>query len=236
MAHELRREDIRELLGAYALGALDEGEAAQVEALVLDDHEARAELHALQLGASWFDSANTRPAGHLWEKIAREIAHDSAAVVPLVRARRRRLLSRVLAGAAAIIAVVGIGAGVVALVDDERGSTPVEAAARAAAADASSTDVSLVTATGEPRVDAVMTQDGRGYVLGSSLPELSRDETYQLWAITSSGPTSVDVLGRDPAISGFRLPRDTMRLAVTNEPKGGSNEPTGLLAASAELS
>lgn len=235
MAHELSREEARELLGAYALGALDDDEATQVEALVLDDHDARAELHALQLGASWLDSDDARPAAHVWEKIAREI-EQSAAVVPIARARRRRSLPRLLAGAAAVIAAIGIGTGAFKLLDGDPGAPSVEAAARAASANPSSTAVSLATAAGEPRVDAVVTRDRHGYVLDSSLPELSPDETYQLWAITPSGAVSAAVLGRDPGVRGFRVPAETSRLAVTNEPAGGSDEPTGAIAASAELS
>ena len=236
MADELNRQEVRELLGAYALGALSHAEAAQVEAFVLADHDARAELHALQLGASWLDSADRQPARHVWDNIAREIGHDSSPVVPIARARQRRRFARVLAGAAAVVAAIGIGTGVVALVDDQRAPAPVEAAARTAAADPSSTAVSLATAGGEPRVDAVVTRDGHGYVLDSSLPELSRDETYQLWVIAPSGPASAGVLGRNPGVREFRVPRDTNRLAITNEPEGGSKRPTGPVAASAEFS
>jgi anti-sigma-K factor RskA len=236
MADELNREEIRALLGAYALGALSDDEAAHVETLVLADHDARAELHALQLGASWLDSANRQPARHVWENIAREIGHESSGVVPITRARRRRRLPRALAGAAAAIAAIGVATGVVALVNDGRTPAPVEEAARAAAADPSSTEVSLATANGEPRVDAVITRHGHGYLLDSSLPGLPRDQTYQLWAITPSGPASAAVLGRNPGVHGFRVPAETTRLAVTSEPAGGSDTPTGLPAASAELS
>jgi anti-sigma-K factor RskA len=236
MADELNREEVRALLGAYALGALSDDEPAQVETLVLADHDARAELHALQLGASWLDSANRPPARHVWDKIAREIGHESPGLVSITRSRQRRRLPRVLAGAAAVIAAIGIGAGVVALVGDAKTRVPVEQAARTAAANPSSTEVSLATASGEPRVDAVVTRDGHGYLLDSSLPELSRDETYQLWAITPSGPASAAVLGRNPGVHEFRIPSDTTRLAITNEPEGGSDRPTGLVTASAELS
>jgi len=236
MADELNRQEVRELLGAYALGALSHAEAAQVEAFVLADHGARAELHALQLGASWLDSADRQPARHVWDNIIQEIGHGSSGVVPISRVRQRRRFARVLAGAAAVVAAIGIGTGVIALVNDQTAPAPVEAAARKAAADPSSTEVSLATAGGDPRIDTVVTRDGHGYVRDSSLPELSRDETYQLWAITPSGPTSAAVLGRNPGVREFRVPRDTNRLAITNEPKGGSHQPTGIVTASAQLS
>jgi uncharacterized protein (TIGR03083 family) len=45
--------DARELLGAYALDALDESEAHAVEALVAEDADARHELHRLRGAAAW---------------------------------------------------------------------------------------------------------------------------------------------------------------------------------------
>src|SRR3954463_9186767 len=89
-------DDGRELLGAYALNALDADERAQVDELLLADPSARAELHELEQGAAWLGHASLRPPERAWDAIAAEVERDLAAdrapdVVPL---RSRRPTSR----------------------------------------------------------------------------------------------------------------------------------------------
>lgn len=79
MGREMTRDEARELLGAYALGAVDADERAEIERHLLDDPEARAELHALQLGAAWLERSAERPSPEVWGAIAgRRDASDAA--------------------------------------------------------------------------------------------------------------------------------------------------------------
>ena len=73
-----------------------------------------------------------------------------------------------------------------------------------------------------------MLPDGHAYLTSTTLPRLDESETYQLWALTGSGPVSRGVLGRTPDVASFRVPRDTSALAITAEPDGGSRSPHGL--------
>ena len=61
MTPERSANEMRELLGAYALNALDPEERAQVDAFLLSDPEARAELHELEHAAAWLGHASLRP-------------------------------------------------------------------------------------------------------------------------------------------------------------------------------
>src|SRR5262249_32765227 len=134
----------RELLGAYALDALDPDERAQVDELLLHDADARAELHALQLGASWLSESALRPPAHVWEGIASTIgagdrpgsASDAdetradappADVVPITRSWSRVILA--VAASLAVILAVGAGLLVLDRTDPEQPSSVHEAAA-----------------------------------------------------------------------------------------------------------
>ena len=55
---DLTPEELHELLGAFALGALDDDERAQVEDYVLHDADARAELHQLEHAVAWLGHAS----------------------------------------------------------------------------------------------------------------------------------------------------------------------------------
>ena len=93
MTGDLDPRELRELLGAYALGALDDDERAQVEQFLLDDPEARSELHALQLGAAWLARGEAPPPAHVWSRVAAEVEAELGRERPgadlCLRAHRR---------------------------------------------------------------------------------------------------------------------------------------------------
>lgn len=228
-------DDPRELLGAHALGAVSAEEAAIVEALILEDHAARAEMHALELGAAWLHTTDPSPEARVWANIAAEIERDQASnVVPLPR--RHQAVRSIAAVAAALALVVVAGAGIARVVDDRGAETDsVTAAARAAANDPASERVVLTTPRGAIEFVAFMRPDRTGYVLESELDQLPIGKTYQLWAITPDGEVSAAIFGRNPAVEMFRVPKDAFQLALTVEPQGGSARPTGDVVAHAAV-
>jgi len=246
VGRELSPADLRELLGAYALDALEPDERAQVDALLLTDQDARAELHALQLGAAWLARSDLRPSEQVWERIRAQMdvgadevdpAHEELPAPTALASRRRSRVGRIVVAAAVAAAVV---VGVVAVVIEDTngpGGTSVEAAARAAIADPKARHVDLRTAEGRVAAKLAVYDDGRGYIVDATLPPLPGRSTYQLWAITKSGPVSEAVLGRSPTVA--EIPGATgaraYRYAITTEPRGGSPSPTGAFAASSDL-
>jgi anti-sigma-K factor RskA len=79
----------------------------------------------------------------------------------------------------------------------------------------------------------VLVPDGRGYLISSDLPGLSKDNTYQLWAIVDGQPISMGLLGQSPYLSTFTLDGATAsRLGITVEPAGGSVVPSTAMVAS----
>jgi len=231
--------DLRALLGAYALDAVDPDEAAALEQHLLDDQDARAELHALQLGAGWLRRSAQRPSASTWAAIAdemeRDLASDGPAAIPL--RRRPSVVTRTLALAAAFVAAIAVAGGIrTALVEPAAvGDAALTSALADARARPGTQAVSLETTDGRGAVEAVVLEDGAGLALPKDLAPLDERRTYQLWAISTDGPVSLGTLGAEPGAHAFRLARGVSALAVTEEPRGGSPQPTGVPVATGDL-
>src|SRR6185295_16574978 len=173
--------EVKELLGAYALGALDDDERQQVERLVLTDQDARAELHALQLGAAWLARSDLRPAPRVWDAIQQQMEPPAPTAL---EDRRRRPRRRLVAFAAAAVVAAGVVVGIATLEGSGPKPTSVEAAARAAIRDPDAEHLDLLGPDGSLEARLAVYEDGHGYLGDSSLPRLDDRRTYQLWAIT----------------------------------------------------
>jgi anti-sigma-K factor RskA len=236
----LTPEEQRELLGAYALGAVDDDERVEVAELVLADTDARAELHMLQLGVAWLDHASTGAPMHVWRAIEAEIAGDVRSIgdetaPAVVTLTTRRRVGRLVAVAAAVIALALGSIGVLATRGDR--TSPSVAALAAEARHAPGSDVAVLRTTdGSRAATVVVTAGGRGYVVWSAPPAaVASDRTYQLWVLTAGGPRSAGVLGAAPRDARFRAGSNATGVAVTVEPRGGSPAPTGPVVATAQL-
>ncbi|MCY7418392.1 MAG: anti-sigma factor [Chloroflexi bacterium] len=78
---------------------------------------------------------------------------------------------------------------------------------------------------------AIFPVSGTGYIMVEGLPEIGDDQTYQAWYIAGGTPTSAGVLTAGPhglAIVGGLAPiSGTDTIALTVEPAGGVEQPTG---------
>jgi anti-sigma-K factor RskA len=235
------REELRELLGAYALDALDADEREQVDALLLTDADARAELHELEHATAWLGHASLRPPTRAWDAIAAEIVDDTsddtgddqhlAPVVPIAGSRRRTWA--VAAAAALVLVVAGLGG--LATVDRSSGTDTVAERAQNAAARTGARRVQLTSADGRWSARAVVLPDGTGYVRGGAMPAVGPDRDLQLWSITPGGPVSAGVMPAGGGWHEFQAPGSTTALAVTRERAGGSAVPTGTPVVSGDL-
>ena len=243
--------DPAELIGAYALDAVDASERRLVEQSLVTNAELRAELDehydTLGLLVAGFEES---PPIHVWEVIqtriamTQEIPEASVVSLPSRRDHRRRDRFFATLGAAAAVAVLVLGVRVVQLgdqVSELEASTadPVASAAGAALASADATVAVLAGAsgTGIEEVTIVIDASGVGYVFGDSLPGLDDAETYQLWAITGDAVVSAGVLGSEPGIAPFQVAGGVDGLAITIEQAGGvvasENPPAAIWAADA---
>jgi hypothetical protein len=237
-------DDIIELLGAYALDAVEPDEAEAIERHLEDCPRCAQEVDAFrEVAGSLAFSGGTAPDG-VWERIAAQLEEKPppldmerfAPVVPIERGRRRRrgaggprpLVLRVAAVAAAEV-VVGALAGLTAEVarlqhriDGMRTNVATAPAGRAVS-------ITLRSPDGALSVPVVIGPDGNGYVSAGNLPPLPATETYQLWAISNGQRISIGVLGSSFDVGTFALgaepagaaARHIDAIAITREPAPG---------------
>ena len=232
MAADLNRDELEGLVGAYALDAVDADEARQVERYLEDNAAAREEAGDFKEIASWLVTPTEEPPD-LWAAIQRSLDPRPAAssVSRLEVARGNRSPRRLLAAAAALVIVATLAAALLS-----GGSTTtsdrarIVAAALAAQGRPGVREARLDSADGTRHVRVVYLPDGRGYLLGSNLPTLSRDRTYQLWAVVGRGTTqelmSAGVLGRRVDVAAFQLAGRVDAFAITAEATPGAHQPS----------
>lgn len=250
-------DDIAELLGAYALNAVDPDERAMVDAHLADCPRCRAELHDhLQVAAMLGNTGGDAPDG-VWDRIAstleespppmrltlppREAPGDATTnVVPLAARRRTggRLAFAALGAAAAL--VIGVLGAKVVQQDDEldRINAALEAdtllsAANVALLDPDAAQTTLTSPDGRVSASAVVLPDGTGFLMADDLPALDGARTYQLWGQTGGGLISLGLLGAEPGeVVPFQTGGEVAALAITEEVAGGvaqsENPPTVL--------
>ncbi|MFL6204212.1 MAG: anti-sigma factor domain-containing protein [Acidimicrobiales bacterium] len=240
----LAHEEIQELLGAYALDAVEADEAEAIEQHLEGCPRCRAEVEGHREVATMLgNSGGDAPEG-LWDRIAGqledtpppmrlEVQPASATVTPLAARRRERSNRLVLAaiGAAAVLAIAVLGAQVVSqrqrLDDMESALEQTELASAASRAfDApDARKLELQSADGAVVARAVLLPDGSGFLMAHELPELDADRTYQLWGDTGAGQlVSLGLLGDDPATVVFEAGAHLDALAITAEDAGGVSQ------------
>jgi anti-sigma-K factor RskA len=95
---------------------------------------------------------------------------------------------------------------------------PLANAVEIAQADRDSLSTTLVAEGSEASADAIIDQDGHGYVLARDLPTLPEGQTYQLWGVVESGDViSLGIFGPNPEIETFTVEGTVNALAITIE-------------------
>ncbi|MGH9208434.1 MAG: anti-sigma factor domain-containing protein [Acidimicrobiales bacterium] len=250
MNDEMSHEELMDLLGAYAIDAVDSHEAEAVERHLEGCPRCRAEVTAHKETASWLGNAGGAAPEGLWDRIAASLEEtppriELARVVESPRRTKKTVLGMsrpwtfgvigsVATAAAVIIALLAVQIG--SLNDRVNQLTPsvqdhgMSQVVAAAVADPNAQRASLRSATGQEAADAVVLPNGRGFLVGSRLRPLPSSETYQLWAVTGKRQISLGLLGNQPGEAAFSVASGTevSLLAITAEQAGGvvsSNRP-----------
>ena len=237
----MTHEELQELLGAYALDAVEPDEAVQLEAHLAECPSCQAEVAAHRETAAKLGNAGGETPPQLWDRIAvdlstgRSPAHSTPDhVTPLVRRRPQAWpVAAVALAAAAIVVIVLLGVSTLHLqhrVNALNASVHqggLQQAAAAAVLNPDHTVVHLVSANGRLNAQVVVLPDGQAYLLSSNLPAISADRTYQLWGLVEGSPVSLGLLGAHPELVAFRIEPAVVRLMVTAEPQGGRPAPDG---------
>lgn len=240
----MKHDEVQNLLGAYALDAVEPDERIAVEEHLDACPRCRDEVTShLEVAAALANVGGDAPAG-LWDRIASSLeepppALDLARVrtaAAAARGGKRAIagLSTRLAAAAAVVLVL-VGALSLKVVQQDRrinemvvalGEDGFERELAAAAVDPEARKVRLSSPEDDVVAQAVLRTDGRGYLLASALPKLPAELTYQLWAVYGERKVSLGVLGRDPGAVAFQVDTAPVALAVTAEQEGGVEQPT----------
>jgi len=236
-------EQLRELLALEAVGALSDAERAELDAAIEDRPDLRDELESLRGAAlTMADAVGEAPPPGLRARVLDAIAttpqepalpspaptaepeEPLAPVVPITSARRHRVMRW---GAAAVAAAaIAIGVFVVSpFGDDDAGDHIADVL--------EDPNARTIELTGELAGLRLVHSAAAGSTVlqGEGVAAPEGDNVFELWGLASASPRpvvrefrpdddgSVEVLieGLDPGNEAF---------AVTEEPDGGSDEPT----------
>jgi len=249
-------DEIRELLGAFALDAVDDQEAFEIRghlatcttcATEVDEHH--------EMTAMLANTGGDAPA-HLWARIAAQLDSaspalsaptngDELASLRAARSARRGATPRVrlLATAAVVVLIAPLAVQVVRLEDRVgrlQGTTlqqQVSLAAHRALQDPAARHVVLDSsiATGRLAEIAVL-PTGTAFLVNDALPALPAGRTYQLWGLVGSRLISLGLLGARPSAVSFDAGSQGLvtKYAITSERAGGvvqsTHEPVAVSA------
>jgi anti-sigma-K factor RskA len=246
VARELSRRELDDLLGAYALDAVDNDEREQVEAYLDRTPEARSVVAEYRETAALLAQSGTEAPPGLWERIEQTLEEEPPQLAPPPperavafesrRTRPRRGIAAAVGVAAAVVLVAFLTVKVVQQDDriDELGRATetgsVLAAAETASRDPNAARVTLSSTDGALEAHAVYLPDGDGFLVQHNLRPLPPDRTYQLWALLggpgAEQPISAGVLGPDPGVTAFRVQGPVAGLAITDEQAPGAVSPS----------
>lgn len=214
-------DDIRDLLPAYALGALDDDELAEVEAAIEIDPALRAELQAYMNAADQLAilAPPVTPPADMADRIMAEAR-------TVVWWRRWGVVAASIAALLAVLLLMQTATDDEALTADQLAAT-IEA-------DPATVRVALVPTAGHADVNGaflIAPDRERGVLRVANLPPLDPAHTYQLWLIEhDEDRRSAALFGADAENVLVPLPADfgsaIKAIGVTVEPAGGSPGPT----------
>lgn len=220
--------EARELLAAHALDAVDDVERARVERLLRTDADAAAESASFAEAASRLAvAASAPPPAALRARVLEEVSRTRQAAPAAASgtaaqgspAPGRRTV-RLLAAACGVLLAGCVGLGALVLAGEDAQPALVAAG-----------DFAGGTA-------ALLEVDGEYLVVGEGVAAPPEDRVYQLWAVEGSAPPEPVGLLTDRAEGGFAAELDDWErgavLAITEEPAGGSPQPTSDILATVE--
>ena len=220
---------LHDQLAAYALDALDDREREAFEVHLADCGKCRTELVQFRETVGMLADAAEGPAppAALRERILEVARQERPSQSVVVLRPRKALRLTAIAAAAAVVAAIGLGAWAASLsssLDAERSARAEEARAAAILADADSTRISM----GE-RGELVRGPDGEAVMVVRNLAPAPEGKTYEAWVIDAGGPVKAGLFeggGRQIVLLEEPVAQGAM-VAVTLEPEGGSDQPTG---------
>jgi anti-sigma-K factor RskA len=219
--------ELHTLSGAYVLDALTAEEAAAFRTHLDACPACRQEVRELRAAAARMGASEAlAPPDRLRGRVL-EAADRMPQLPPRVRGTGPGHGSgwrpRLLAAAAAVVLVVGAAVGIGQLRHDDTPRLAAGVVQVFQAPDARTAEVS--TPKGVLRV-ATSPSKGEMAVDTSALAPLDDKHVYQLWAIADGAMTSAGLVHDKDVGAHMAMPARGTEVAITVEPKGGSERPT----------
>lgn len=214
--------DVQELLGAYALDALESDEADAVDVHLRDCPRCRAEVEEYRETAALLAFGGVAAPPGVWEKIQAALEEappelELARVVPIRPSRWQSYGAKLAAAAAVVISLVALGVSVT------RSAAPPSSLANDLGRVVQHPDAVPVHLASDGRGSAeIYLLDGNAYLVKHSLPALAPGETYQLWGQQGETKVSLAVLGSSPQQAKLPLGGRYEALAITAEKSPGA--------------
>lgn len=226
--------EVEQLLGAYALDAVDGGERQEIEEHLTTCPRCRSEVTAHREAAAMLAQPGGDAPLSLWSRIEQELnpAPPDLRLEPTPVAatprRRRRWVPTAAAFAVAAAVIVVLAVQVVhadSTIEELRAAQrdPLGRPFEMALNHPRSHRFELRTAGSVLRLPGAVTPEGRGFLDLDDLPPLPADQTYQLWGVLDGTRASLGVLGTNPEIVTFD-PRLFSHYAITVEAAPGTTE------------
>ncbi len=243
----MSHDEAAELLGAYALDAVDPDEATAIEAHLESCPRCRDELRNHREVTGFLSYAGQEAPAGLWDRVMNEVRTEETAPIssrPAVIASPPRRSGRAgwrgwilpLAAAAAVVVVALLAVQVARLQSrtdhlshelSQMANQPTMTNVEAALAAPGARRVTLRATEGSASIQAVILPDGSGYLYDSTLEPLATRQTYQLWGQSGQHLISYGLIGASPApVTAFRIGRPVQALAISVESAGGVVAPT----------
>jgi anti-sigma-K factor RskA len=206
--------DLHELTAGYALDALDPAEQAQYEAHLASCEPCRDELQGFwQVSASLARAAGgPQPPAALRGRILEQARSERPNVVPL---RRRFTLPVLMPAAVAAVAAIAIGIWGVGLsreLDDTKALLGPDA---------------QVFETGNGEANLVVAPNGEAALVVRRLAPAPAGKDYEIWVFENGVPRRAGLFER-PGVARLTRPVEPGQMvAVTVEPDGGLDAPSG---------
>lgn len=230
----MTHQQIQELLGAYALDAVDPAERVEMSKHLPGCPGCRREVDSFRHVASHLGGIEELPPATVWERLQSTV--DKPTVVDLTSRRGVTWWKPIVSAAAVAALVLGFGIqtsrltevrGRLAQAEDRTANLEASIAsgqwdvvAGLAASSPGAQTVSLEGSLGRGTI--VILPDGTGFLIENDLDPLDRGHTYQLWAVQGGTVISAGVLGSSPGVVTFHVDPELLEgLVITAEQAGG---------------
>jgi hypothetical protein len=223
-----------ELIPLYAINALEEDESKEVASHLINCAECNSLLDSYRGAVAALSYSSEPPNETLWYEIQNQInAEAGVKKVHVMRPLNRvRWIARSIAAFVVLVGILTISLlsiqvsnldHKVAVLSEKATSGQISSAAQSALLNANAKRIALFSNSGTQVGEIVILPDGTAFLFNSGLKAVSREDTYQLWAIVNNNAVSLGLLGNNPKVVAMSVDPNVKiaEFAITKEKAGG---------------